>query len=369
MDNTTLNPKQRAALRKILIRAGQPTRGLTDIDLLTAERALSTSTANISEAEIIEVTPSAPTVPPVPTNGVAQAISEAIQAALAASEPAPQAIDENAVRAIVRDLMTPTTTIKVVQLDDTAITIDGAHHVLPRVIDAISRGLHVYLVGPAGSGKTYLIHQAAKALNRESRVVGALSTKFELTGYMTATGEYISSAFRYCFEYGHVFGWDEIDASNPAALVAFNNAMANGTYEFPDGEVIKHDNFVAIAAANTFGLGANRTYVGRNPLDAATLDRYVQIEMDYDLTLEDRLTREAFAECGGTDVDTVSEWIGTARAFRGKCNERKINVVISPRALMFGARLLTADSWTYEQVLESTLYKHLSDDQRSQLGV
>jgi hypothetical protein len=45
---------------------------------------------------------------------------------------------------------------------------------------------------------------------------------------------------------------------------------------------MKPSYFVCIAAANTFGTGADRQYVGRNQLDESTLDRFRigQIELD-----------------------------------------------------------------------------------------
>jgi len=66
-----------------------------------------------------------------------------------------------------------------------------------------------------------------------------------------------------------LFLFDEIDASLPNAVLAFNAALANGYADFPDGMVKRHPRFACIAAANTFGMGADRIYVGRNQLDGA----------------------------------------------------------------------------------------------------
>jgi hypothetical protein len=45
---------------------------------------------------------------------------------------------------------------------------------------------------------------------------------------------------------------------------------------------------VIVCAANTYGTGADAMYVGRETLDAATLDRFVgaMVEMDYSDTIE-----------------------------------------------------------------------------------
>ena len=65
-----------------------------------------------------------------------------------------------------------------------------------------------------------------------------------------------------------------------------NSALANGSCAFADGMVKRHEDFILIATANTFGNGANAQYVGRNQLDSATLDRFVTIEWGYDEELE-----------------------------------------------------------------------------------
>src|SRR5439155_19435598 len=71
-----------------------------------------------------------------------------------------------------------------------------------------------------------------------------------------------------------------------------NQALANGHLPVPNRvtnpQAKRHPDFVLIAAANTFGNGANRMYVGRNQLDESTLDRFRigQVVMNYDQELE-----------------------------------------------------------------------------------
>ena len=46
--------------------------------------------------------------------------------------------------------------------------VDGlAHRVLPTVIEILGDGDHVLMVGPAGTGKSHIAHQAADALGME----------------------------------------------------------------------------------------------------------------------------------------------------------------------------------------------------------
>ena len=53
-----------------------------------------------------------------------------------------------------------------------------------------------------------------------------------------------------------------------------------------------HPDFKVVCAGNTFGSGSTLQYTGRNKLDAATLDRFMIIEWDYDKELEKNLIKD-----------------------------------------------------------------------------
>ena len=177
---------------------------------------------------------------------------------------------------------------------------------------------NVMLVGPAGSGKTTAAENVAKALELEYSYVGATYDKVDLFGYNNGHGHYQVTEFYKRYKDGGVMLLDEMDGFDPAVGVACNAAIDGTRAAFPVGIVPKHTDSVFIAACNTFGLGANAKYVGRNRLDAATLNRFIKLDWGYDPALE-RIQV-------GDD-----KWTKITQAVRVKVDSMGIEIVISPR--------------------------------------
>jgi len=204
----------------------------------------------------------------------------------------------------------------------------------------------VYLVGPAGSGKTTIAAQAAEALGLPFYSTGAVGMAYQLQGFINAEGKYMETDLYRAYVGGGVFLFDEIDASSAQALLAFNAIAANDLAAFPCGTVKRHKNFVIVAAANTFGAGADAQYLGRNPLDAATRDRFVDIVMDYDERLE-------------LAISPNDAWTRHVQAFRKSVRDLKLRHVVSPRASIHGGKLLSA-GLTWDRVEQMVLIRGLS---------
>lgn len=169
----------------------------------------------------------------------------------------------------------------------------------------------VYLCGPAGTGKSYIAQQAAKALNVAYYESNSVTDETKITGFIDANGRYHETEFYRAFVNGGVFLLDELDASLPEVLTLLNNALANGSFSFPTGRVDAHEKFYCIAAGNTHGTGADNEYSGRYQLDAASMDRFCEIKVDYDERIEKNMCgndaelvefahdfREAVKQCG-----------------------------------------------------------------------
>ena len=127
------------------------------------------------------------------------------------------------------------------------------HKQFPVLLKAVVARVNVWLAGPSASGKTTAAQNVAKSLGLPFLYTGAVGDPYALNGYNDANGKYVRTPFRDAWENGGVFLWDEVDASDPNALLAFNAALANGTAPFPDGCIPKHKDCVLIAAANTWG--------------------------------------------------------------------------------------------------------------------
>lgn len=182
--------------------------------------------------------------------------------------------------------------------------IEGTHPLFEKVLKLVSTGVNVLLVGPAGCGKTTLAHHIAKAMKRKFGMLSCTSgaSESQLTGYLLpveAGGKfaYVPSEFVDLYKEGNaVFLLDELDAADPNMLLVINSALSNGSLHIPqrfkEPRVVRGDNVSIIAAANTYGSGADMVYAGRNQLDAATLDRFYVVEMDYDKAFEARVGDE-----------------------------------------------------------------------------
>jgi cobaltochelatase CobS len=243
--------------------------------------------------------------------------------------------------------------IEVVSAPDMKVELGRQHYAFKKILNAVAQRVHLMLVGAAGSGKTTCAHNVADALGLKfyAMSVGQQTTKSDIFGFVDAHSNYKRTQFRDAFENGGVFLFDEIDAGNAGVLTAINAALANGTCAFPDGMVKRSDDFVCIAAGNTFGRGADRQYVGRQQLDAATLDRFAVIDFDYDEELE-------------LEISGNRNWTRQVQRMRANAMANNLRVVISPRASINGAKLLAA-GFTESEVKEMIVFKGIGQNERN----
>jgi AAA domain (dynein-related subfamily) len=246
------------------------------------------------------------------------------------------------------------------------------HYKFSLLLAALSQRLNVLLVGPAGSSKTTAAHAASVALGLkfEAMSVGPMTSKADLFGFKDAHGVYHDTGTVRAATTGGVMLWDEIDAANAGVLTAGNMLLANGHIATPEGMRDKHKDFVLIAAANTYGMGANRVYVGRNQLDGATLDRFVMIDWGYDEGLEAHIlglryeSPQFTLDAGGSL--TAAQWFDHVLKVRAACEKLGIRHVVSPRASIHGSKLFAAGVGR-EHVEEMVLWKGMDSASKAKI--
>ena len=255
-----------------------------------------------------------------------------------------QSIDEEAVKAIVEDLIKDSAqasvqVIKFTAQDKPEVTLEGHYHpVFGEALRVLSHSLPLFLYGPSGTGKTFMAEQLAAALfpdmPENERYYGISATmgmsESQLQGWRLplSAGEfvYVPSEFVKRFEHGGLFLLDEVDRSDPNVLAVLNQAIANKRMPLPTRFekpfAIMHENFRIMCAGNTAGTGADRLYSAATRLDEAFLDRFRAgtMFMDYDTTLEQNLV--------GDTLLLKSMWV-----MRDRCSKLRIERVVSTRVI------------------------------------
>ena len=321
---------------------------------------------------------------PVPAKSVVPTGSslDAVIATMVANimQTIPVGIDEDKVRNIVSDVVDPiaidmavaharlaekieSLQPKVTQIiikDRPTVTLKGVQHkAFPDIMMAISAKCNTFLVGPAGTGKTTMVQQVAEALGLRFHAenLTAATTEYSLKGFTDANSGYKATPLRELFANGGVYLLDEIDNANPNVLGVLNSALSNGFMAFPEGMVQKHPEFIAVAAGNTYGNGATAEYVGRNPIDGATLDRFAFFNVDIDESVED-----AMLAGFGLPSAVAKTWITAVRQSRQNVATSGLRVIVSPRATANGASLLH-QGMSMDKVYNSTVLKGAKQDQ------
>ena len=224
------------------------------------------------------------------------------------------------------------------------------HEQFETVCKFVANNEPVFLTGQAGTGKNVLCQQVAKALGLGFYFTNAVTQEYKITGFTDAMGVFHETQFYKAFKNGGLFMLDEMDASIPEVLIILNAAIANRYFDFPApiGYVEAHPNFRVVAAGNTYGLGANYDYVGRNQLDMASLDRFAMVKVGYSRAIELKV------------ANGNEELVNFCEDFRNASVKSGVRCVISYRAI--GRLAKMEQLFDLKEAMQTCLTKSLEKD-------
>lgn len=192
------------------------------------------------------------------------------------------------------------------------------------LIDYLKEGENVFLWGPAGAGKNVLGEQLAEMLCVAFYYMNTVYTKYDITGFTDAQGNYIPTAVINWLKdpNGGLMFFDEMCTNSPEANTAINALLANRYIVLQNGEVLKMSpRHYVVAADNTNGLGATEEYNGRYKMDESTRDRFAFFFIDYDAAVEESIVG---------DKKDILDFVRELRNVTKECN---ISLVLGYRCI------------------------------------
>jgi len=186
----------------------------------------------------------------------------------------------------VKDKLNETTTIKYVHPTFKTKEYKDDLPNLQKIIDDITMGQNVMLIGGAGTGKTFLAEKVASILGLETEVINCnqFTSPIEINGGQTIEG-YQEGKLIKAWSEGKVLILDELPKLDPNTAGILNEALAK-TAESSDSERAyivntrgdrfkKKEGFGVIATGNVYPNIESIAYGANNKQDLSLLDRFV----------------------------------------------------------------------------------------------
>lgn len=238
---------------------------------------------------------------------------------------------------------------------------DAARHILQSRLTRLAkirnhRGdpHNIMLTGSAGTGKSFACELLASDLGLPYYFIEQVVMPHEVVGARDAhTGEWRHTGLTRAALNGGVVAFEEYDAWAPRPTLAANPVLANRHIVNPaTGEVLPlHKDCIIVALANTWGTGATMEYVGRNKMDASSIDRFgARLHWTVDENMERKIA----------DNDEVTNFV---QHCRGNVERAKIKVLISPRA-SFAIADMVENGFTIMEAAEMNFLAGLSKSDR-----
>lgn len=209
-------------------------------------------------------------------------------------------------------------------------------------------GLHPYLKGPAGSGKTHAVEQVAAKMGLDyvPMQFDGFTSPILIKGYMDAQGKFSATpVYEWLKSEGGILFIDEMDRGREDTLVCFNSLLANGYQMFANGEILRMGpNHKVVGAGNTAMKGSDGAYTSAKKQDASVLDRFVVIEWGYDTRLELSIAESIAGESG----IKWAKWVQAVRVYmtRPDSGIKTGELIAGMRVVAQGAKMLAKVSPT-----------------------
>lgn len=152
-----------------------------------------------------------------------------------------------------------------------------------QIIDDVMMGNNVFLVGGAGTGKTYLAEQLISklALGRKHITINCSqwTSPTEIIGGQTMDG-YVEGKLIEAWQNGYILILDELPKIDPNTAGLFNDALAKTKianaviFNARKESFTKHPDFGCIATGNIYPDKESMTYGANNKQDLSLLDRF-----------------------------------------------------------------------------------------------
>ena len=174
---------------------------------------------------------------------------------------------------------------------DLTIQMDSDDTKIPHIyemIDDVLAGNNIYLIGDAGSGKTYSAQLLGKILKREISMINCsqYTSPTEIIGGQTIEG-YKDGKLILAWSKGKILLLDEMPKLDPNTAGLLNDALAKSSKTVPDNLQFinsanpdqppfeRNKDFAVIATGNIYpNTNDTRRYVGNNQQDLSLLDRF-----------------------------------------------------------------------------------------------
>jgi MoxR-like ATPase len=252
-----------------------------------------------------------------------------------------------------------------------------------RLRDDIELGRTIAVRGPAGNGKSTGVKDVLNTLDYNvyhldctdttsvEQLVGGLVPEPDGKGgiSMVFRDGIVAKAFA---DPKGAIQLDEFDALDPRTAMCLQSALHRAIGEnkrwvsmpdHVDGGMHAKGKCPIVVTLNTYGTGATREYVGRNALDAASMDRFNSI-IDTNYEKEEQVIRAA-----GFDKAPAESIVEIANRIRAKINENQLRVLLSTRRLIDIAEIMEANDINMREAFKREFYERLEKHDQQNLNV